>query len=142
MPTAASDAGDAAVQARIAAIEPEARRADAEALSALMRRATGWSPRLWGANIIGFGRYAYRYDSGHAGAAPVVGFAPRRSDFSLYLAQDLPDRAERLSALGRHTSGVGCVYVRRLSDVDLAALEALAAASAAFTRSRWPVAPA
>jgi hypothetical protein len=101
----------------LATIDDPERRADCAAIAALMQSVSGEPAVLWG-NIIGFGSYRYRYASGREGDWPLVAFAPRKGDISLYLASDYPRRAEHLSRLGRHKTGKSCVYVRRLSDID------------------------
>ena len=113
------------------------RRADARALTALMARATGEAPAMWGPAIIGFGGYHYRYDSGREGDSCRVGFSPRKAALTLYLGTGHPLRDDLLGRLGRHTTGKGCVYVKRLADVDLAVLEELIATSYADNRRRY-----
>lgn len=129
-----------AVRDHLAAIEDDVRRADCEALVELMARVTGHEPVMWGASIVGFDRYHYRYASGHEGDAAVVGFASGRRQLSLYLAPGFENDATRaiLARLGRHAVGKGCLYVRRLSDVDLGALEELVRWSVAEIRRRHP----
>lgn len=129
-----------AVRDHLAAIEDDVRRADCEALVELMARVTGHEPVMWGASIVGFDRYHYRYANGHEGDAAVVGFASGRRQLSLYLAPGFENDATRaiLARLGRHAVGKGCLYVRRLSDVDLGALEELVRWSVAEIRRRHP----
>lgn len=120
-------------------LDPPSRGAEGRALREMFARATGWEPRMWGPSIVGFGRYVYRYDSGHSGETFVTGFSPRKAEISLYgLALS---RADLLAALGPHRAGKGCLYVRRLSAVDPAVLTALIAAGVADTRAAWPVHP-
>ena len=114
------------------------RRADARALAALMTRATGEPPAMWGPAIVGFGGYHYRYESGREGDACRVGFSPRKAALTLYLGTGHPLRDDLLARLGRHTTGKGCVYVKRLADIDLAVLEELVAASFADNRRHYP----
>lgn len=101
----------------LAGLDDSQRRADCAAIAALMQAATGEPAVLWG-NIIGFGSYRYRYESGREGDWPLVSFAPRKGDISLYLAADYPRRAAHLARLGRHKTGKSCLYIRRLDDVD------------------------
>jgi Domain of unknown function (DU1801) len=112
----------------IDAVTPERRRRDAETLLALMHRATGQPPRLEG-TAIGFGRYDYRYESGREGDAAAAGFAPRKAATSVYLMDGVSAHATDLARLGPHTSGVGCVYLKSLDDVDLDVLEQIVARS-------------
>ncbi len=120
----------------IAAIPEPARRADAEALLALMQKATGEEPKLWGPSIIGFGTYHYRYETGREGDMPVVGFSPRKPATVFYGLRAAPDVEEMLAKLGKHTTGKGCVYIKKLADVDQKVLVSLIKKSAAATRSK------
>ena len=122
----------------IAAVEDPDRRADATALVALLEDETGETATMWGSSIIGFGRYHYRYASGHEGDAVLVGFSPRKANLVLYMAADEPERTERLSRLGKHKSGKGCVYVNRLADLDETVLREMARISVATLKARYP----
>lgn len=119
---------EADVQAYIAA-QPEARAADCRALVALMQRASGHPPVMWG-RMVGFGHRHYVYDSGRQGDIFEIGFASGaggKGDISLYLSGIAPERAAVLARLGKHREGKGCVYVKRLSDVDAGVLAELCA---------------
>ncbi len=116
----------------IAALPEEARRADAAALDALYRKVTGAEPKMWGPSIIGYGAYNYKYDSGHEGTACRAGFSPRKAAHVLYVLGGLAESgsvAALLGKLGKHTTGKGCLYIKRLADVDLAVVEQLVALS-------------
>jgi hypothetical protein len=137
--------GDA--MAFLAAVEPEARRQEGLALDALFRRATGWEPVLWGPSMVGYGRYAYRYASGHGGEAMATGFSPRKAEWSLYVLSGCDDGADGaeeaslLSRLGHHRAGKACLYVRRLAEIDRDVLEALIRTGVRRLSARWPVTP-
>ena len=109
----------ASVQGFLDAVSDEQKRADSKVLLDIMSAATGKDPRMWGPSIIGFGSLSYQYDSGHSGTWFVVGFSPRKRAFSLYLAGGLSPHADRLRRLGKHTRGKSCLYIKRLSDVDV-----------------------
>lgn len=113
-----------------------ARRADADRLIELMQAATGEPPRVWGTSMVGFGSYHYRYASGHEGDAPLVAFAPQASRFSLHLTTEPAVRDDLLAQLGPHAAGAGCVYVKRLDQLDGAVLARLVEATVAFTRAQ------
>lgn len=115
---------DASVEAFIAA-RPEAVAADCRTLIALMRKATGEEPRMWGTAIVGFGRYPYKGASGREGEWMVIGFSPRKANLSLYLFVDFHKEAALMAKLGKHSTGKGCLYIKRLSDVDGKVLEQL-----------------
>jgi len=126
MPSTKTLPSDESVEAFIAAVPSDARREDAQKLCGLLAEWTGESPVLWGTGIIGFGQYSYRYDSGHEGTAPLVGFSPRKANLVVYLVGGLKDRhPQLLEQLGPHKAGKGCLYVKRLHDVDHAVLRAL-----------------
>lgn len=122
----------------IAAIADPARRADAEAVLALMKRVTGERPRMWGGQIVGFGSYHYKYDSGREGDAPMIGFSPRKSALSIYIMPGFSGYDSLLAKLGKHKTGASCLYVSRLSDVDAKVLEKLAAQSYAHMKAKYP----
>lgn len=118
------------VQAFFAA-QPDPRAADCRSLAALMQRASGHPPVMWG-RMVGFGRHHYVHDSGREGDIFEIGFASGaggKGDISLYLNCAAADRAALLGKLGKHREGKGCVYIKRLSDVDEAVLEQLCAAA-------------
>ncbi len=110
----------------IAAIADESRRADAKRLCALMRDVTGEPATMWAGAIIGFGRYHYRYATGHEGDSALASFSPRRQHLAIYLIGGFEDRhATTLARLGPHKTGKGCLYLKRLDDVDVDALREL-----------------
>jgi hypothetical protein len=114
------------VDAFIAAVDNAARREDAQRLCGLLAAWTGEPPTMWGTSIVGFGHYQYRYDSGHEGTAPLVGFAPRKANLVLYLVGGVEERYPKLlEQLGPHKTGKGCLYLKRLDDVDHDVLRAL-----------------
>jgi hypothetical protein len=110
------------VEGFIASLADERRRADAVQLCELMAKATGATPVMWGPSIVGFGSYHYRYATGREGDAPAVGFSPRKQALTLYLPQGFEVHEALLAKLGPHTTGKGCLYLKRLSDVDTATL--------------------
>ncbi len=112
-----------------------ARRDDCRTIVAMMQKATGAPPKMWGPSIVGFGSYHYRYESGHEGDACVVGFSPRAQNITLYLTPGFADLAPQLAKLGRHKTGKGCLYIARLADVDVAVLESLVRESVKRTRA-------
>jgi hypothetical protein len=125
------------VAAFLAGIDEKQRR-DARTLCALLSRVTGETPAMWGASIVGFGRYHYRYESGREGESALVGFSPRAKELVLYLMADAAQHGDLLKRLGKHKAGKGCLYFKSLEGVDLAVLEELAAASVAQVRALYP----
>lgn len=107
----------------LATVTPPERRADADLLIDLFGRVSGQPPVMWGPSIIGFGSHHYRYESGREGDMPRIAFSPRKAELVLYVGAGNPKIAPLLPALGRHRTGKGCLYVRRLSEVDAGVLE-------------------
>ena len=122
---------DASVKAYLAAIEDEARREDWRAMVKLMSRVSKEPPKMWGASIVGFGSYHYKYASGREGDACRTGFSSRKGDISVYLMTGFEGQAELLARLGKHKMGKACLSIRKLSDVDSKILEQLIAGSMA-----------
>ena len=122
----------------IAAVENPARREDARAVLALLTEITAEPATMWGPSIIGFGRYHYRYDSGHEGDAPLISFSPRKANLVFYMAAYEDARADLLARLGKHKTGKGCVYVNRLSDIDTNVLAEMARWSMDTLKVRYP----
>lgn len=120
---------DADAEALIDAIADDARREDCQALFGLMRKATGTDPAVWSSGLIGFGTYHYKYASGQEGEWFPVGFASRKAAITIYLGTSLEGLEELLAKLGKHKTGKGCIYIKRLADVDLGVLEDLITAS-------------
>jgi hypothetical protein len=112
-----------------AAIKDEQRRNDCERLSALMRKATKQPPAMWGPSIVGFGSYHYKYDSGREGDMCAVGFSSRKEAVVLYVGSEFSGAASMLTKLGKHKAGKGCLYIKKLDDVDTTVLEKLIAAA-------------
>jgi hypothetical protein len=127
-------ATDASVDAYLAAIADPARRSDCEALARLMAKVVGQPPKLWGTSIVGFGSYHYKYASGREGDSCLLGFASRRGDITLYGLGTFDGREELLSKLGKHKTGKGCVYVSKMSDIDIKILEQILKKSVAESK--------
>ena len=116
----------ASVAEFLAGVPDERRREDARRLCAMMEQVTGEPPAMWGASIIGFGSYHYRYASGREGDSALAGFSPRSQHLVIYLVGEFTSRHQSvLARLGPHKTGKGCLYLRRLDDVDHDALREL-----------------
>lgn len=113
------------------------KKADALALIDLMRKATGEPPVMWGPSIIGFGSYHYRYESGREGDSPITGFSPRKSSLVVYIVTGFAGADGLLAQLGRHTTGASCLYIKRLSDVDVRVLDKLVRQSVRAVRKKY-----
>ncbi len=110
-------------------VEPDQRQADARVVIDLMTRISGETATMWGPSIIGFGTHRYRYESGREGEICRIGFSPRKPQLVFYLGTSFPGRDAMLAELGKHSTGKGCLYVKKLSDVDMTVLERMVAAS-------------
>lgn len=116
---------DNSVRTFLETVESDAKKADAYRLLEIFQEETGFEPKLWGPSIIGFGKYYYRYASGHEGDAPLAAFSPRKGKISLYLMYDSPERNQLLASFGKHKTGKACVYINKLDDVDQSILKEL-----------------
>ena len=123
---------DASVADFLSAATPAGRRADGQALDAIFREVTGENPVMWGPSIVGYGTYHYVSPANPRthGEWPKTGFSPRKAQLSIYGIKDLPSGAALLPQLGTYTEGAGCVYVKKLDDIDLDVLRRLIAIAA------------
>lgn len=121
----------------IAAIPDEQRRRDCKALVKLMRDITGKPAVMWGSSIVGFDSYHYKYASGHEGDMCLAGFSSRKPNLSIYLLAQGPAQRKLLAQLGKHKMAKACLYVRRLSDIDMDVLRQLIAGSIAQVRHHY-----
>lgn len=116
---------DTSVDAFLAAIPDEAKRDDAMRLRELMEDVSGEPATMWGPTIVGFGRYHYRYATGHEGEAAAVGFSPRAANLTVYVVGGFDGHGDTLARLGKHKLGKGCLYITRLANVEESALREL-----------------
>ncbi|MBN2841266.1 MAG: DUF1801 domain-containing protein [Coriobacteriia bacterium] len=128
---------DTSVDVFIGQIADEARRKDCRALLELMQRASGEAPAVWSNDVVGFGTFHYKSGSGQEGDWFPVGFASRKAAITVYLGLSLDEAESLLARLGKHAVGKGCIYIRRLSDVDLVVLEQLVADAYAGIRRMY-----
>jgi hypothetical protein len=119
-------------------VADETKRTDSFELVKLMKQHTGFEAKMWGPAIVGFGSYHYKYASGREGDAPLVGFSPRAKEISLYLYQDFTDREKLLQQFGKHRSGAGCIYIKKLQDINIEVLAKLISSSAKYLQNKYP----
>ena len=117
------------VEEFIGAIEEPGRQADCRAIWSLMEKLTGSQPKMWGASIVGFGDYRYKYASGREGDWFLCGFSPRKQNLSIYLMGYLEFYSDILKGLGKHKQGKGCLYIKKFEDIDLDVLRTLISTS-------------
>jgi hypothetical protein len=125
------------VKDHIASRASEEQRADCEALMALLKRITKHDPKMWGPSIVGYGAYQYAYESGRTGTSCLTGFAIRGREIVIYLAPCWEGAAGLLAKLGRHRMGKGCLYFKRLAELDQSILEQLIEGSVAELHRRY-----
>ncbi len=113
------------VSAFLDKLSDESRREDCQAVIEIMEDVTKEEPEMWGASIVGFGRYRYKYASGREGEWMITGFSPRKNDLTLYIMGGFESFPDLMNRLGKHKTGKGCLYIKRLADVDLKVLKEL-----------------
>ncbi|MCC5935758.1 MAG: DUF1801 domain-containing protein [Lunatimonas sp.] len=121
----------------IADVPSTQKQADSLQLIQWMEQITGHPAKMWGPSIIGFGKYHYKYTSGHEGFAPLVGFSPRKKAMSLYVFTGLEKHLHYLNGLGKYTMGKACIYVKQLSDIDESVLKNLIQQTIRFQETRY-----
>jgi hypothetical protein len=119
-------------------VADETKRNDCFRIIELMQKQTGFEPKMWGAAIVGFGSYHYKYESGREGDAPLIGFSPRANAITLYLSSNFNTREELLKKFGKHTTGKGCVYIKKLQDINTSILKKMITDSFQHTRKKYP----
>jgi hypothetical protein len=129
----------ASVAAFLNAVDDPRKRADAKKIAAMMRRATGNSPRMWGSSLVGYGKYHYKYDSGREGDFMLTGFSPRKQNLTIYIMPGFDDFEVLMKKLGRYKTGKSCLYINKLEDVDENVLEQLITRSVKVMRKRYNV---
>src|SRR3954469_15184630 len=102
------------IAAFINSVDDELKRKDSFQIVEIMKKQSGFEPKMWGPAIIGFGSYHYKYESGHEGDAPIIAFSPRKAAISLYLSADPAERVKLLAKFGKHKTGKGCIYIKKL----------------------------
>lgn len=116
---------DVDVSAFLDRVPAEERRRDCFELLEMLRDITGAEPKMWGASIVGFGKYRYKYESGREGEWMVTGFSPRKNDVTVYVMRGLERYSDILARLGKHKTGKSCLYIKRLADLDPSAFREL-----------------
>ncbi len=124
------------VSAFIKKVSDVQKQQDSLALIELMKKVSGFEPKMWGPAIVGFGSYHYKYESGHEGDAPLLAFSPRKAALSIYLCSQFDQREELLKKFGKHKSSKGCIYVKKLSDIDITVFEKMLKNSLKFSKTK------
>lgn len=113
-------------------VENEQKKADSFEIIKLMSKWSGFEPKMWGPTIIGFGNYHYKYESGHEGDMPILGFSPRKAEFSLYVYSPTEESKNLLENFGKFKMGKSCIYMKKLSDINIDVLEKLCKETIAY----------
>ena len=119
-------------------VDDEVKRNDAAELIKIMQEVTGFEPKMWGPSIIGFGSYHYKYASGHEGDAPLAGFSPRKAAISLYVYLSPENRENLLAEFGKHKPSKGCIYFKKLSDINIEILKEMVTVSVKELQKLYP----
>nr|WP_315238948.1 DUF1801 domain-containing protein [uncultured Flavobacterium sp.] len=119
-------------------VDDEVKRNDSFELIKIIEQQTGFEPKMWGPGIIGFGNYHYKYDSGHEGDAPLAAFSPRKDAISLYLSSSFKNKEELLSKFGKHKAGKGCIYIKKLTDINNEILKQMISESVKEIQKLYP----
>ena len=131
-----SSQSDSSVKDYIASLNDEQTAKDSQVLIEMMQRISGHEPKMWNVGTIGFDTYHYKYDSGREGDGHVIGFYPRKGKITIYLMDGTVRYSELLAALGKHTTTGYCLYIKRLSDIELPILEQIVQQSYEYVKSQ------
>ena len=125
------------VTAFVSEIEDKQRRSDVKKVAAMMRKATGSRAVMWGASIVGYGQYDYKYASGRDGSFMLVGYSPRKQALTVYIMAGFEPFQTLMKKLGKYKTGSSCLYIKKLADVDEKILERLINESVKFMRKKY-----
>jgi hypothetical protein len=119
-------------------VPDETKRNDSFRLVEIMEEQSGYQAKMWGPSIVGFGSYHYKYASGHEGDAPLAGFSPRKGATTLYLMHDPTEKEKLLTNLGKHKTDGGCIYIKKLKDIDEEILRKMISTSISYLKEKYP----
>lgn len=121
--------------------DSEQKKKDSFELIEIMKEISGFEAKMYGTSIIGFGKYHYKYESGHEGVAPLIGFSPRKAAISLYVYSGYmgSEQEKMLEELGKFKMGKACIYVKKLSDINIEVLKKMMQSTIEFLQSKYPI---
>ena len=120
------------------AVSDETKRKDSFRIIEIMQSLTGFEPKMWGPGIVGFGSYHYKYDSGHEGDMLIVGFSPRSTAIVFYIPATPAKKEAFLKKLGKHKTGKGCIYIKKLEDIDIETLKKMVTNGVRHIKATYP----
>lgn len=120
-------------------VENDQKRSDTQAIVDMMHEVTGYPPKMWGASIIGFGSYSYKYRSGHSGEWSIVGVSPRKRNITVYIMPGFGQMADLLGKLGKHKTAKSCLYINKLADLDVQVLREIIVRSVDYMKEHYEV---
>lgn len=129
---------DQKVSQFIDAVEPDQKRQDCWTIVDMMRGITGSEPVMWGPSIVGFGTYTYINTTKKPAEWPITGFSPRKANLTIYVMPGFSQYDSLMEKLGKHSTGVSCLYVKKLADIDLGVLEEIIRRSVEYMRATYP----
>lgn len=118
-------------------IPSEQTRDDCRVIMKIMKKVTGAQPKMWGPSIVGFGKYHYKYASGHEGDSCLAAFSPRKTAITVYVMLPESERAALTSKLGKHKASKACIYIKKLEDINVQALEEIIRSSMTFVQNTY-----
>ena len=138
MPEQKTKPTEVSVQNFLENVPDEGVRDDCNELIKIMKKITGAPPKMWGPSIVGFGKYHYKYESGHEGYSCLTGFSPRKQNLTLYVMPGFAEKSDLLEKLGKHKAAKGCLYIKRLADVDIEILKKLIKTTVDYFKNKYP----
>jgi len=138
MPEQKTKPTEVSVQSFLENVPDEGVRDDCNELIEIMKKITGAPPKMWGPSIVGFGKYHYKYESGHEGYSCLTGFSPRKQNLTLYVMPGIAEKSDLLEKLGKYKAAKGCLYIKRLADVDVEILKKLIKTTVDYFKKKYP----
>jgi hypothetical protein len=136
--TAKTTENDNSVLDFIKTIPGDQKQKDSLKIIDIMKKESGFEPKMWGPAIVGFGSYHYKYESGREGDAPLIGFSPRKEALTIYLSSKFDNRDELLKEFGKHKTSKACIYVKKIDDINIDVLKKMVANSLKYYKEKYP----
>ncbi|MEJ1240908.1 DUF1801 domain-containing protein [Chryseolinea sp. T2] len=125
------------VEAFLGKVPSEQTRDDCRVIMKMMEKVTGAPPKMWGPSIVGFGKYHYKYESGHEGYSCLAGFSPRKTAITVYFMLPESERESLLKKLGKYKVSTACIYIKKLADIDVKVLQQVVDRSVKYVKSTY-----